>query len=139
MDRSGLQGRRILVVEDNWLVGFAIADTLKTAGATVVGPAVSLQEATAWAQGEPPEAAVLDINIDGRSIVPVARILANSRVPFMVVTAYDKASFSEPAFEGIPWIRKPFTHDALIEAVEQLFSKNDRELARQEQDASPPS
>lgn len=125
-------GRRILVVEDHWLVGFAIADVLAGAGYTIIGPAPTVVEAMAWAQGDPPAAAVLDVNLAGKSIEPVAEALARAGIPFLVVTAYDRLLLSGTSLQDRPCLQKPFSEPALVGAVDELFATLDRTTADQE-------
>lgn len=115
-------GRQVLVVEDHWLVGFTIADVLSNAGYTVIGPAATVVEAMAWADGEPPAAAVLDINLAGKSIEPVAESLARAGIPFLVVTAYDRLLLDGTSLQDRPVLQKPFGEQELINAVNGLFA-----------------
>jgi DNA-binding response OmpR family regulator len=78
MNPDELRDHRILVVEDNALLALSLEDMLKGAGAKVVGPAVTLDEAKRFATEEALSAALLDIRLDDDDVWPVARILAAS-------------------------------------------------------------
>jgi DNA-binding NtrC family response regulator len=87
-DNSGLPlaGRRILLVEDEVIVAMDMEWELMAAGAEVVGPAHRLAEALAMADG-PLDAAVLDINLAGEKVWPLAERLAAAGVPFVLASA----------------------------------------------------
>jgi DNA-binding response OmpR family regulator len=120
-----LQGKRVLVVEDEPLVAMLVEDELRDAGATVVGPASSvadalrLVEAAAGGGGGGISAAVLDINLEGQAVVPVADRLAALGVPFVFATGYGKGRHTG-AHSAAPSLRKPFDPRRLIAAVEAL-------------------
>jgi len=85
---SALGGKRVLVVEDEALVAFALEDILADLGYEVVGPALRLTEALELAETETLDAAILDVNINsGRSYV-VADELARRGVPYLFATGY---------------------------------------------------
>ena len=106
-DEGGLRGRRLLVVEDDYFLAEAIAGGLAAAGAEVVGPvgtiddALDLLEATAQLDG-----AVLDLNLHGEMAFPVADSLMELRVPFVFATGYDKAVIPT-RFAGVRRCEKP--------------------------------
>jgi AmiR/NasT family two-component response regulator len=90
VSRGKLSGKRVLVVEDEALVAMLLEDELRDAGAEIVGPAASLGHALrlidrAAADGGL-SAAVLDIDLDGRHVEPVADRLAALGVPFVFAT-----------------------------------------------------
>lgn len=82
----GLRGRRILIVEDEFVIAEDLASYFSQLGADVVGPAGSLAEAFALATGA--ELAVLDINLSGEMVFPLAEALLERNVPFVFFTAY---------------------------------------------------
>ena len=123
---AALTGKRVLVVEDEALVAMLVADELRGAGAEVVGPAPSvadalrLVEAAAAADGGI-SAAVLDINLDGRHVRPVADRLAALGVPFLFATGYGE-NCDTGGHGAAPTLHKPFAPERLIAAVEALAS-----------------
>jgi DNA-binding response OmpR family regulator len=114
-----LDGLRILVVEDEYLVASLIQDFLEIAGCVVLGPIARLAEAVDAARSDSCDAAVLDVNLGGRLVFPVAEILSHRRIPFAFVTGY--ATGSLPAeHHARPIIRKPFRKDELLTLVSDL-------------------
>ena len=90
--RTVLQGQRVLVVEDETLVAMLVANGLSDAGAEVVGPAFSVNKALGLIERAASDgglsAAVLDINLGGAAVSPVADCLAALGVPFVYATGY---------------------------------------------------
>lgn len=83
-----LAGHRILVVEDEELIGLMLVDVLEDFGAAVIGPAATVAEALhLLSQGEP-SAALLDLSLKGEVVYPVADRLAERGVPFVFITGY---------------------------------------------------
>ena len=116
-----LAGWRVLVVEDEWLIAAQIGQVLAGAGAVVLGPAHSVEEAMALLRdGTPPDAALLDVNLRGELVTPVARALAGLGVPFALVTAYAADGLDEPLLRAAPRVGKPFTAAGLVRAVAWL-------------------
>jgi PAS domain S-box-containing protein len=101
-----LQGRRILLVEDEILVGMMVRDMLEDFGFDVSGPVTDLAGATKAAETDGLDAAVLDVNLGGELVYPVAVALTQRGVPFIFVTGYDCDSIDK-RFAHIPTLRKP--------------------------------
>jgi CheY-like chemotaxis protein len=126
---AALQGKRILVVEDEAIVAMLLEDVLLDAGARIVGPAVSIGDAlelieTVMADGGL-SAAVLDIDLDGKVVTPVADRLAALGVPFLFATGYGE-SCDTAGHRASPVLHKPFIPHELILAVEFLVSAGAR-------------
>lgn len=83
-----LFGRRILVVDDEPLVAMLVEDLLTDVGAQVVGPAATLSAGQDRLAAGAPDGAVLDVNLDGVLVYPLAEALAQANVPFVFVTGY---------------------------------------------------
>src|SRR2546421_9257076 len=81
-----LQGCRVLVVEDEFIIALEIQSDLEDAGATVVGPAFTLRLAMDLAAHADVSAATLDLRLGRDSVRPVARILADRGIPFVFYT-----------------------------------------------------
>lgn len=116
---SGLNGRRILVVEDEALIAMLVEDALLEAGAHVLGPAATVEEAMTLFDSERPEAAVLDINLAGQASIPVADRLVAHAIPFVVATGYGAAGLPE-RHRNVPVLAKPYDPRDLIAALEQV-------------------
>lgn len=118
---SGLEGRRVLLVEDESLVAMLLETILEDMGCTAVGPASNIEEGLRLAEGEPDLAcALLDVNVAGQTVFPVAQALKARGVPFIFSTGYGEGGLPDE-WRGHPTIQKPFTeatvHDALLVAM----------------------
>lgn len=80
--------RRVLVAEDSLIVAMALVEDLKGLGVSVIGPAGTLQDAVNLAEAEAPNAAVLDVDLGGTKVYPLARLLRERNVPFVLITGY---------------------------------------------------
>lgn len=109
----------MLVVEDQSIVAFHLMDVLHEAGCRVVGPVATLEPALALAQGEQLDLAVLDVNVEGEQIFPVALELETRGIPYVLATGYGESTLPE-RWRGRPCLRKPFTDEQLAEMVGQL-------------------
>jgi len=115
-----LKGSRVLIVEDAVLLALELETGLSDAGAEVVGPAYELEEAMALLD-RPIDAAVLDANLNGRSVMPVAEALARRNVPFVFATGYGETGGAPGGFEA-PVIRKPYDVTQVAAAVAELLA-----------------
>jgi DNA-binding response OmpR family regulator len=122
---AGLAGKRVLVVEDEALVSMLLEDVLRDAGATVLGPAPSVDDALRAVEAAAADggisAAVLDINLDGRHVSPVADKLAALGVPFLFATGHGE-NHNTGGHEDAPFLEKPFDPTRLTVAVAALTS-----------------
>jgi CheY-like chemotaxis protein len=112
---------RILVVEDEALVAFALEETLSDFGYDVVGPAPSVQAAMKLIANEKIDAAVLDVNLGGETIAPVAAALATAGAPFLFTTGYSGASGLPQGFRDRPALNKPYQPQDLRAALARLL------------------
>jgi CheY-like chemotaxis protein len=114
-----LRGARVLIVEDAVLLALELEIGLSEAGAVVVGPAYELEEALAL-MGQPLDAAVLDANLNGHSVTPVAQALHDRGVPFVFATGYGENGGAPGGFDA-PVIRKPYDVTQVAAAVAELL------------------
>ena len=118
--QADIAGLRILLVEDESLVAMLVEDALEMLHCQVIGCASRLRNARALAEGEGFDAAILDINVGGEPIYPIAEVLARREIPFVFLTGYGADSVAEP-FRDRPILQKPFQlgelHDRLAQAV----------------------
>jgi len=112
---------RVLVVEDEALVGIMMEDFLGDFGYSVVGPIENMQAATLLAATEKIDVAVVDINISGQVATAVADKLIEREIPFLFVSGYEKMRGTR--YASIPFLRKPFTPDDLHDAVERVLHR----------------
>jgi len=114
---DGLAGKRILVVEDESLVAMLIETILEDLGCAPIGPAASVEEGLGLVNGETAiDAALLDVNVGGQQVFPVAEALAARGVPFVFSTGYGEAGLPD-SWRGRPTLQKPFTEDAVRTAI----------------------
>jgi CheY-like chemotaxis protein len=104
---AALAGRTVLLVEDEYFAMKRLRRAFEVAGATVLGPAANVPDAlTLVHEGRAIDAAVLDVNLHGEVVFPVADALAERGVPFVFATGYDPDMI--PArHAGAPLLRKP--------------------------------
>ena len=106
-DVSELVGLRVLVVEDEMMVSMLIEDMLHDLGCIVVGPASRLEDAIALVESAELDCAVLDVNLGGQPIFPLADLLRQRGAPFAFATGYGDAGLRD-ADKGSPVLLKPF-------------------------------
>jgi CheY-like chemotaxis protein len=106
-----LQGLRVLVVEDEAAISLLLEDMLLDFGCEVIGPAARLAAALDAVERETVDLAILDVNVAGEPIYPVAETLARKGVPFVFSTGYGSAGIKD-AYRDRPVLQKPFAqHD----------------------------
>jgi CheY-like chemotaxis protein len=111
MSDSDLNGLRILVVEDEAAISLLLEDMLLDFGCEVIGPAARLSAALDAVAREQVDLAILDVNVAGEPIYPVAEALAERSVPFVFSTGYGSAGIRD-SFRDRPVLQKPFAqHD----------------------------
>jgi CheY-like chemotaxis protein len=117
---ASLTGRRVLVVEDEALVAMLIEQILEDLGCVVVGPAISVAEGLALAGGsEPIDAALLDVNLGGERVFPVAEALERLGVPLAFSTGYGEGGLP-PEWRGRPTLQKPYSFDDVVVVLGEL-------------------
>jgi len=106
-DAGSLDGLRVLVVEDEMLLAMGMMDTLAEFGCEVIGPAFRVHEALHMAETQAIDAAVLDVNLQGEKVFPVADFLIAHGIPFLFTTGYGLAGLRE-CDRSQPMLQKPF-------------------------------
>ena len=107
----------VLVVEDETLLRMMITEMLEELGHRVAAEAARLEQALALAESVDFDLAILDVNIAGQLITPVAELIAARRLPIIFATGYGKPGLPE-AFRDRPALRKPFMIEGLKHAIE---------------------
>jgi CheY-like chemotaxis protein len=117
-----LKSLRLLVVEDEALVAMLIEDELAEAGATILGTSASVEDALyridAACADDGLDACLLDLNLGGRSALPVADRLARLAVPFVFLTGYGD-DLGRGCHTDVPVVRKPFDPKNLVHVLWQ--------------------
>jgi CheY-like chemotaxis protein len=116
-----LEGRHILVVEDEFLTVLEMSDLIEERGGTVVGPVGRLDQALAIVRSERLDGAILDVNLDGEMSLPAADELIAAGVPVVLVTGYSAAMLPE-RFAGVPKAVKPVTSRAAERIFQEVFA-----------------
>jgi CheY-like chemotaxis protein len=120
-----IAGNRILVVEDEPLVAMNLSKSLDELGFSVVGPYSTLAKAVAAAGEREFDAALLDVNLSGETVYPVADILASKNVPFAFITGYGTAALPDK-YANAPVLQKPVDNETL----QLLLAQNHPSLAK---------
>jgi DNA-binding response OmpR family regulator len=122
-EQSSLKRFRVLVVEDEMLLAMLVEDSLVAFGCDVVGPVARVIDGVKLASSERLDGAILDINIAGTKVFPVASELARRSVPFIFVSGYDAENLPE-AWRGRPILKKPFRRQDLARNMRKAFAKS---------------
>ena len=117
---SDLSGARVLLVEDEAILALSIEDMLLDLGCEIVGPAMSLSQARALAEGERLDAAILDINMGEGLSFDVAATLRKRSVPFCFSTGYGSAGVT-PEYAEVPVLPKPYSAASLRAVLSGLI------------------
>jgi CheY-like chemotaxis protein len=119
-------GRRLLIVEDELLIALELQHIVEQLGGTVVGPAGSVAGALQLLSETTPDAALLDANLRGCRVTPIAQACRDRSVPFALVTGYGRLELEEQLLQSAPRTRKPFDRRA-IHKVLAIVLGGDRE------------
>lgn len=121
MAADNLSGKRVLIVEDEAAISMLLEDMLMDFGCEVVGPAARLAAALDLAKGASFDLAILDVNLAGEPIYPVAEALTERGLPFLFSTGYGGAGIKEP-FRNRPVVQKPFGQADLQRMMAQALN-----------------
>lgn len=117
---SNVQGLRLLLVEDEYVLGCYMSQMLEEWGAHVVGPVASVSDALTLLDRAPEiDAAILDVNLGDESVFPVADVLRREHVPFVFASAYDPAQMPE-RFRDVQLCSKPIDPGSIRNALSRL-------------------
>lgn len=108
------KGSRILIVEDEVLIGIMASEMLEDMGATVLGPALNVTDGIALAESEAIDAALIDINLGETRSDPVVAVLERRGIPIVYTTGYAR---SEPLPDESLVLEKPYSADGLARAL----------------------
>jgi two-component SAPR family response regulator len=116
-----LSGMRVLVVEDDVLIAMDIEQLLQDAGCGVVGPVASVGAAFRALEASEVDAAVLDINLNGELVFPVADALDDANIPFILVTGHTERPVPT-RHRARPLVTKPYRPTRVIAALVSAIS-----------------
>jgi DNA-binding response OmpR family regulator len=120
-----LQGARILIVEDEFLLAMDLEDRLKREGCDVIGVASRQAKALTILEQSRPDAVVLDLNLSGELPIDLAKTLVARQIPFVIVTGYGNRQFNCPALQDAPRLNKPIDMRELVRALSDLVRAAD--------------
>lgn len=122
-DRPGLAGKRILIVEDSFLLALDLRRIMESAGCVVRGPCASVPEALACLRQHDVDGAVLDFDLQETSTT-VAAELVEQGIPFIVVSGYEH-DFLPDALRREDYVGKPISRSRLVEIANERFVHRD--------------
>lgn len=99
---------KVLIVEDELLVAFQTIQLVEQLGWEPLGPANSVAMAMQLLHDITPDVALLDVNLGGEWVTPVARHCEDNGIPFVLLTGYGRLELGEPILQRAPRIRKPY-------------------------------
>ena len=122
-DLERLQGLRILVVEDTFLLADELSDILTAIGCVVVGPSARLKDGLDAATAERLDGALLDVNLSSeQTSFPIAEVLADRGVPFVFLSGYDVQDSFPVEFQATPCLPKPVEVRQLARVMASTFA-----------------
>ncbi len=124
-----LLGKRILVVEDEFVLALCVGQVLEDQGCAVIGPATSVQQGLKLVEETKVNGAILDINLNGEMVYPVARELMDRNIPFVFTTGY--SSLDVPSsYRSVPRLDKPVEPGLFIRVLEKLLGEESGTVGR---------
>ncbi len=113
---------RILIVEDEFLIAMELDNTLRRAGYQVLGPVPDVGTALSLLASERPDGAVLDVDLRGEWVTPVAEVLRAMLVPFILTTGYGDADLrAEPVLRDAINVGKPSRSELLLKELGKVL------------------
>ncbi|WP_374297033.1 response regulator [Sphingomonas sp.] len=123
MAEPSLRDCHILVVEDEYMLADELRMELEDAGAVVLGPVASVQDAEALIRASDPiHGGILDVNLDGDMVFAAADLLAERGVPFVFTTGYDQSVIPE-RFCGVVQCEKPINLKLVTRAIGRVIRR----------------
>ena len=121
---SELEGRCVLIVEDEYFLASDLAKALRSSGAEVLGPEPTPERARRHLGTESPiDVAILDINLRGVMVYEFADDLLAQGTPILFLSGYDDRT-PPPRFADVPHLRKPSPPDGVVKALNELLGSN---------------
>ncbi len=110
----------VLVVEDEVMIRMMVTDMLVDLGHSIAAEAGEIDEALRLAESADFNLAILDVNVNGKTIEPVAKVVERRKVPLLFSTGYSVDALPE-SFRGRPSLQKPFRIDTLQTAIDEAL------------------
>ncbi len=122
VDFDLLEGARILVLDDEWLVAEQYANALVGAGCDVIGPFHDLEQSRQAVEGRKLDFAVVDFNIDGEEATPLIELLERRAIPFLLVSGYGSELDLADKLDDRAFLAKPASPAAIMARIAQIIS-----------------
>lgn len=122
-DATSLDGLRILIAEDNLFAAMELEQALASLGCKPVGPVAKMQEALHLAREETLDGALLDVDLRGELVFPVAEELDRRGVPVVFASGYDNGPIFPDRFASYPRLRKPYLDRDVKRIVQEAFAR----------------
>lgn len=119
-----VSGKRILIVEDEFLVALGLQDNLRSLGYAVIGPVASLADALRAAETEQMDAAILDVNLRGELVFPAAAVLCDRGIPMIFCSGHMGLSRFPDRFSDAVRVPKPYTSAGIAAALRDLLDED---------------
>ena len=119
---SALRGLAVLIAEDEYLLASDIARELERRGASTVGPFATTDRAVAALTGAAPDAAILDVNLRGTVVYPLADLLIELGTPFVFMTGY-AGEVLPTRLSGVPCCHKPLRARAAVDLLAEQIAR----------------
>jgi two-component SAPR family response regulator len=115
---------RVLIVEDEAIVAIMAEMFIESLGHSVIGPASCVESALKLIENNQVDAALLDVNLTGEYVYPVANKLIELAIPFVFTTGYAVDGLND-SYHNIEVIAKPYTEGSIGRALAAILEKND--------------
>ena len=116
MTATGLSGRSVFLVEDEVMIRMMVADMLEELGYKIAAEAGDIPEAMRLAEATQFDIAILDVNVNGKVISPVADLIKARNRPFIFATGYGSSGLPEQ-YRDRPALQKPFQLETLAQMI----------------------
>ena len=122
-ERTGLEGLRILIAEDNVFAALELEQTLLAFGCRPIGPVARLDQAMSLAIREDLDGALLDVELQGQMVFAVAEELERRHTPMIFASGYGTDEVFPAAFVHHPRLPKPFGEDDVRRALSAMVAR----------------
>jgi two-component SAPR family response regulator len=116
-----LAGLRVLVVDDEFLAAYEVERLVHKLDCIVVGPAASVNGALDLVADDPPDLALLDVDLHGTPVTPLVETLRAQKVPYVLITGYSARQLAEVGLTAAPVVYKPPEEARLTQAIAQVL------------------
>jgi two-component SAPR family response regulator len=122
LESSMLAGLRVLVVDDEFLSAYEVERLVHKLDCVVIGPAASLNGALDLVAADPPDLALLDVDLNGTPVTPLVETLRARKVPYVLITGYSAQDLVEVGLTAAPVVYKPPKEARLTQAMAQALA-----------------